>query len=263
MSRSALAHTGLQLTFPATIMVPDWLHILSIVSIAAGFLSAAIILIDEARHPQHMWIMNVVWPVTALYGTAAALVGYFIYGRLATHETAKAAIERGEEPPARTQTPFPVKVAKGTTHCGAGCCLGDILSEWLAFFFPALAVWLGWKTIFSEKMFAVWILDYMFAFILGIAFQYFTIKPMRALSPAQGLVQALKADSLSLTAWQIGMYGFMAFAQFYLFRSLLGMRLAVNSVEFWFMMQLAMLAGFVTSYPVNWWLIRVGIKESM
>jgi hypothetical protein len=112
-------------------------------------------------------------------------------------------------------------------------------------------------------MFAVWILDYIFAFILGIAFQYFTIKPMRALTPAQGLVQALKADSLSLTAWQIGMYGFMAFAQFYLFRYLLGMRLEVNSVEFWFMMQLAMLAGFVTSYPVNWWLIRIGIKESM
>jgi hypothetical protein len=25
----------------------------------------------------------------------------------------------------------------------------------------------------------------------------------------------------------------------------------VNSVEFWFMMQIAMLCGFVTSYPVN------------
>ena len=59
------------------------------------------------------------------------------------------------------------------------------------------------------------------------------------------------------------MYGFMAFAQFYLFRHLLGVRLEVASVEFWFMMQLAMLAGFVTSYPVNWWLISEGIKERM
>jgi len=25
----------------------------------------------------------------------------------------------------------------------------------------------------------------------------------------------------------------------------------------------AMLAGFVASYPVNWWLIKVGIKEKM
>jgi hypothetical protein len=28
-------------------------------------------------------------------------------------------------------------------------------------------------------------------------------------------------------------------------------------------MQIAMLAGFLTSYPVNWWLIRRGAKEAM
>jgi hypothetical protein len=29
------------------------------------------------------------------------------------------------------------------------------------------------------------------------------------------------------------------------------------------MMQIAMLAGFLTSYSVNWWLLRAGIKEKM
>ena len=33
--------------------------------------------------------------------------------------------------------------------------------------------------------------------------------------------------------------------------------------EFWFMMQSAMLRGFATSYPVNGWLIRSGIKQPM
>jgi hypothetical protein len=32
---------------------------------------------------------------------------------------------------------------------------------------------------------------------------------------------------------------------------------------FWFMMQIAMLFGFLTAYPMNWWLIRKGIKEAM
>ena len=141
--------------------------------------------------------------------------------------------------------------------------LGDILAEWLAFLFPAVAVWFGWHAIFSEKMFAVWIVDYLFAFVLGVAFQYFTIKPMRNLSAGRGLIEALKADTLSLPAWQVGMYGFMALAQFYVFRRLLGLDLEVNSVAFWFMMQLAMITGFVTSYPVNWWLITKGIKERM
>ena len=168
----------------------------------------------------------------------------------------------GREPPSKA-APFPASVGTGTTHCGAGCALGDILAEWLAFLVPAVAVWFGWRTLFSEKMFAVWVLDYLFAFVLGIGFQYFTIKPMRDLSPGQGLVAALKADVLSLTAWQVGMYGFMAFAQFYLFRTLLGTSLNVAEPEFWFMMQIAMICGFVTSYPVNWWLIRSGIKERM
>jgi hypothetical protein len=126
-----------------------------------------------------------------------------------------------------------------------------------------IAVWFGWHSVFSEKMYAVWIVDFLFAFVFGVAFQYFTIAPMRDLDVAQGIWQALKADTLSLSAWQIGMYGFMAIAQFWLFRSLLGMRLEVDMPEFWFMMQIAMVAGFVTAYPVNWWLIKSGIKEKM
>ena len=86
---------------------------------------------------------------------------------------------------------------------------------------------------------------------------------MRGLSPGEGILAALKADTASLIAWQVGMYGFMAFVQFYLFPHLAGHRAPVNSAEFWFAMQLAMVAGFLTSYPVNWWLVSVGIKERM
>jgi hypothetical protein len=86
---------------------------------------------------------------------------------------------------------------------------------------------------------------------------------MRGLSLGRGIWAAIKADTISITAWQVGMYGFMAFANFYLFRHLLRTRLEVNRFEFWFMMQIAMLCGFVTSYPANWWLLEAGIKEKM
>lgn len=222
--------------------MPSWLHVLSIVVVLSGCASALLIAVDVVRHPQKMAIMNVVWPVTGLYGSVLAVWAYFEIGR------------------AKTKPSFPVMVAKGSTHCGSGCCLGDLISEWLAFSVPAVAVWFGWKTLFSEKIFAVWILDYVLAFGLGVAFQYFTIKPMRNLSAGEGIVQAIKADAASLTAWQIGMYGFMALAQFYLLK---GVRLEPNMFEFWFMMQIAMIAGFTTSYPVNWWLIKTGVKEKM
>jgi hypothetical protein len=82
---------------------------------------------------------------------------------------------------------------------------------------------------------------------------------MRGLGVGAGLREALKADTLSLTAWQIRMYGWMAVVVFATF----GRELPKTGPVFWFMMQIAMFAGFITSYPVNWWLLRGGIKEAM
>lgn len=228
--------------------MPGWLHLLAIAMLALGGVAAAIVALDVVRHPQKMSIMNLVWPLVALFGTVAALWAYRRYGRTDGRDR---------------DTPFAAKVGISTCHCGAGCTLGDIAAEWLAFAVPGIAGALGWGTLFHEKLFAVWVLDYIFAFVIGIAFQYFSIAPMRNLGVREGIVQAIKIDALSLSAWQVGMYGFMAFAQFYLFRDRLGAGLRVDTPEFWFMMQIAMLFGFATSYPVNWWLVRAGIKEAM
>lgn len=108
-------------------MVPLGLHTLSIAILLFGFGSAIVIAIDETRHPQHMWIMNVVWPVTALFGTAMTLCGYFAYGRRAAHEATHGKTS------GKRSTPFPIMVGKGAAHCGSGCALGDIAAEWLAF----------------------------------------------------------------------------------------------------------------------------------
>jgi hypothetical protein len=244
-------------------MMPAWLQYLSTACLLLGFICAVIIAADLLRHPQQMWIMNVVWPVTALFGTIWIVWQYFTYGRLAEQARAHAAMKRHDEMPSRILTPFPIMVANGALHCGSGCTLGDIVAEWLVFLAPAIAVWFGWHSVFDEKMYAVWIVDYIFAYAFGIVFQYFTIAPMRGLALGEGIWAAVKADTLSLTAWQIGMYGFMAFASFFLFDHLMGITLSTDTVEFWFMMQIAMLCGFVTSYPVNWWLIRMGVKERM
>ena len=244
-------------------MIPHWLHTLSLAYLLLGAVCAIAIAIDEFRNPQHMWIMNAVWPVTALWGTLWVAWQYFAYGRLATREKARAAVEYGAKPPNKTQTPFAIMVANGALHCGSGCTLGDICAEWLVFALPAVAVAFGWTTLFHDTIFAVWIVDFLFAYAFGIVFQYFTIAPMRHLSFAKGVIAAIKADTLSLTAWQLGMYGFMAIAHFLIFKQALGVTLRTDTVEFWFMMQIAMICGFATAYPVNWWLIESGIKEKM
>ena len=94
---------------------------------------------------------------------------------------------------------MPVLVAKGTTHCGSGCTVGDLIAEWVILALPL--------SVFGHRLFGAWIYDYVLAFAFGILFQYFTIKPMKKVSRGESVKEAVKADSLSLTAWQIGMYG--------------------------------------------------------
>ncbi len=231
---------------------PDWLVVVSAVSLGAAVFSALVVAADIlAGRRQRMAIMNVVWPITALWSGPLGLVGYFAVGRLSTAERVRQAKARGETPPGELQ-PFWRKVALAATHCGSGCALGDALAETLVVVWPV--------TFLGSRVFGTWLVDLVLAFLFGIAFQYFTIAPMRGLGLRDGLVAAVKADAASLAAWQIGMYGWMAVALFLLFSP---ESLPKNGPVFWFMMQLAMCAGFLTSYPVNWWLLRRGIKEAM
>jgi hypothetical protein len=101
--------------------------------------------------------------------------------------------------------------------------------------------------------------DYLLAYAFGIAFQFFAIVPMRHLSFWPGIGAAIKADTISLTAFEIGLFGWMAISFFVLFHP----PLMPNQPAFWFMMQIGMMIGFLTSYPANWFLVRSGIKISM
>lgn len=233
-------------------MIPAWLTVLSWFAIVAGVLSAAWIGVDVLRHPQKMTIMSVVWPIVGLFGPGLMVWAYFAWGRPDAKDAQMGQMARHEgHGMHHSKPPFPIAVAKGALHCGSGCTLGDLCAESLLIFFPF--------TWFGSELLTGWTLDYIAAFVLGIAFQYFSIKPMTGQSPGQALVSALKADSLSLTAWQVGMYGWMAIVTFLIF----GHPLEKTSPVFWFMMQLAMLLGFLVAYPVNAWLLRRGIKERM
>ncbi|MCJ2182012.1 DUF4396 domain-containing protein [Novosphingobium sp. 1949] len=228
-------------------------------------LCALFVLVAVLRRPPAMAVMRWVWPLCTLFGS---VLWVWLYRRARRHEghcahTGHHGHGRGEGHAAHAGQPTWLSIAKGASHCGAGCALGDLIAEWLAFAVPGIAVALGWHTLFAEKTFAVWILDFMLAFSIGIAFQYFAIVPMRGLSPGKGLIAALKADALSIASWQVGMYGVMAAGQFLWFRPVYGALAPVDSAQFWFLMQLSMLAGFGTAFPVNWWLVKVGVKEAM
>ena len=144
-------------------------------------------------------------------------------------------------------------VVLSTLHCGAGCTLADIVGEWFLFFVPV--------AIGGSILAGTWVVDYLLALAFGIGFQYAAIRGMeRTLPRCEAIRRAAKADILSLTAWQAGMYGWMAVAIFALNG---GGAMPRTSFVFWFTMQIAMACGFLVALPVNILLIRAGIKKGM
>lgn len=215
-----------------------------------------------------MKVMNLVWPITALYFGPLALEVYLRSGRKGSKahharmmEEVKRELKqerwvRGQvEPPAAGAGEAPAsreQAAVGVSHCGAGCTLGDIAAEWWVFLMGLTFA----GGVFPTRI----LLDFLLAWTLGIAFQYFSIGPTRGLPVGATLVQAIKVDTLSIVAFQTGMSAWMALTYYVLFPS---PHLEPNSAVFWLMMQVAMMVGYVAAYPVNAYVLNAGWKEKM
>ncbi len=76
-------------------------------------------------------------------------------------------------------------------------------------------------------------LDFLFAYTLGIFFQYFTIAPMRGERGAKGMLSAVRAGTASIVAFEIGLFAWMALEHFVIFTN---PHLEVNEAVYWFMM---------------------------
>ena len=230
-------------------MLPDWLTTIAWIALGIGFASALVIACDIflRGYRLRMGIMEAVWPITGLYLGPLAIWGYYRFGRptsskwLAHHDVTA--------PP---QKPRWATIAIGVSHCGAGCTLGDIGAEFAVFA-------LGWSVTGTALPFE-YVGDYVFAIILGLLFQYFAIVPMRGLDFREGIAAAAKADFLSLSAFEVGLFGWMALMTFVFFPD---PHLTPATPIYWFFMQIGMIVGFATAIPANVWLIKRGIKEAM
>lgn len=262
------------------------LNYFSEIFVLGGIASALIIALDLRFCRQPMRIMNSVWVLTGLWASILGLWAYYAFGRASRCRQGTPAQRHAEQRRKRQRThtmqmekpmqeememqmempkegemvmemqmpPHPrwQSVVLSTLHCGAGCTLADLAGEWFLYFVPI--------AIGGSLLAGAWVLDYILALVFGIGFQYAAIRSMERISTREALTRAAKADILSLTAWQAGMYGWMAFVIFGLGD---GIPLPRTSFTFWFSMQIAMACGFVVALPVNVLLIKSGIKKGM
>lgn len=157
--------------------------------------------------------------------------------------------------------PLWVRSARSATHCMAGCALGDITAMTLV----EGAGWLPFGGVVLSEV----LLGAVLAFIFGLlVFQAFPVMAERHVGFGGALRVAFKADVVTISAYLAGQIPAL-----YLFRYLAtpaagGMALsagvaAVGLATMALVMQGSMAVGFLTTYPLNYWLVASGVKHGM
>ncbi|MBD2307267.1 DUF4396 domain-containing protein [Chroococcidiopsis sp. FACHB-1243] len=133
-----------------------------------------------------------------------------------------------------------------TIHCLAGDATGIIVAA-------AITMTLGlpmWLDITSE---------YVFGFAFGLfVFQSLFMKDMLGGSYFKAVRRSFIPEWLSMNAVMAGMIPVMVIL---MSRDMTAME--ATSIRFWGVMSLATLVGFVVAFPVNMWLVAVGLKHGM
>ncbi len=156
-----------------------------------------------------------------------------------TDHTSSCHSKAGHEHHGGSTNPF-VTSARATLHCLTGCVIGEVAGLIIAMAL-GLAVW---PTIILATTLA-----YLSGFTLGL------VPVMR--DQSKTFMQALKliwiGEVISIGVMEAAMNG----ADYYMGGMQSG---SLLSLQFWIAMAIAIPAGFLAAWPVNWWLLSRGLK---
>ena len=211
------------------------MDIIALFFVISGITFSILVYIDIKKNGQSTRIMGIVWPLTMLWASWIGLLAYISFVRVKGNVKPieiDISINR-DHSEIKDKTTNKVTwetVALSTIHCGVACTVANIVGE-------TLSGIMGLEIILS------WALNYVLVLIFAVCFKYMAIKELKYSTLELAIRKTMKLDFLSLTAWQIGVYGFVFFTH--------ADTLSRASFDFWFIMQLGMMAGFIASYPMN------------
>lgn len=138
------------------------------------------------------------------------------------------------------------QVLGSTIHCVAGDGVGILVGVVIATFLhvtPLVDI----------------TLEYLLGFGFGwTIFQAFFMRGVSGGSYGRALSNTFIAELLSMNGVMAGMIPVMTLAM----ANIPGSHDPL-SLTFWFIMSMALLAGFIVTYPINWWLVANNLKHGM
>ncbi len=197
--------------------------------------SLLFLLYDLFTNTPSMWVMKLAWILIVLY---AGPIGLFVY------------MLSCRQPIDGTHDEFIAphwKQAVGSLiHCVAGDATGIILAAVVTYH---LALPNGIDLI----------IEYATAYVFGLfIFQALFMKSSMGGSYLGAVKNTIYSETVSMNMVMVGMIPVMA-----ILRSKLPGGDDPNGLVFWGIASLAAIAGGITAYPINSWLVRSGLKHGM
>jgi hypothetical protein len=138
------------------------------------------------------------------------------------------------------------QVLGSTMHCVAGDGIGILAGAAVA----------SYLTLSRPVDIA---LEYGLGFGFGwTIFQSLFMRDMAGGSYRRSLASTFISEFLSMNFLMAGMMPIASLG-----RVAVGGKFSPLTPEFWFVMSMALLAGFIVAYPINWWLVANGLKHGM
>jgi hypothetical protein len=212
---------------------------------AVGAASAVWIAYDTARVNTPLpTALKWAWPILAFFFSVIGVALYVLTSRPRGI---------GDVPPAERRHRFeqyarsvPRKVAASVNHCVGGDGLGIITAMVLA---------RAWRFSFWQ--------EFWFEYAAGFAFGWFIFqyKAMRSMAagPGEALWMAGRAEFFSMMTVMAGMGLIMAVVT----PLVVGQQPHATTAAFWGFAALGLLAGWIATVPMNYWLVAIGWKHGM
>jgi hypothetical protein len=138
------------------------------------------------------------------------------------------------------------QVLGSTMHCVAGDGVGILAGAVIS-------------SIFGLRGPSEVLLEYVLGFAFGwTIFQSLFMRDMAGGSYKRALGSTFVPELLSMNLLMAGMIPAMM-----ILRAVLAPTAGPDAPAFWFVMSMALLVGFITAYPMNWWLVSNGLKHGM
>jgi hypothetical protein len=219
------------------------LLVLSWTALAVGIAGSAAVAIDNLilGYRQPVKTMELVWPVTALYGGPAAVAAYWKWGRPQSHRWR----QRHGRPPRRGRH---VAVLIRLCHGGTHCALGTIIAE-----VTILAVGVN---VAGGKRWVEFALAYCAAVAVGVVFRYSSGAQRRRRSIRAAVATFARADLACVSAFEVALFVWLALADYVA----LPAASRPHSPLFWFILQIGLIIGVAAALPPALWLDHRGVE---